>query len=81
MSDLFKVFRRFYYVGCYVVLAYMAASQIARYCQNEDTPIIQFHKFTSDTYPTYTLCFEDNAEGGIYAGISMDNKKNLTVCG
>ena len=57
----------------------MAAHQIARYYQNEDTSIIEFHQFTSETYPTYTLCFEDNAEGGIYVGSTLDNKRNLTV--
>ena len=71
MSDYVKIFQWVYYFGCFVGLAYMAASQISRYYKNEDTSIIEFHKFTTETYPTYTLCFEDKEATGIYAGVSL----------
>ena len=80
MSDFVKIFRWVYYFSCFIGLGYMSINQIHRYYQNEDTSIMAFHKFTRDTYPTYTLCFDDKGGGGgIYAGVSMSNTKNVTM--
>ena len=80
MKNFHKIAKYMFSVTCFVVLGYMTLNQIDRYIRNEDAPMISFKQLTSDNFPTYSLCFEDNEEaGGIYRSFSMRNPKNVTV--
>ena len=80
MKNFHKIAKYMFSVTCFAVLGYMTVNQIDRYIRNEDAPMISFKKLTSDNFPTYSLCLEDNDEaGGIYRRFSMRNPKNVTV--
>ena len=80
MTVFLKIARQAFSAGCFLGLLYMVVNQVTRYLQNEDSSIIKFKKLTTETYPTYSLCFENNVKvQGIYKGVSMQNSKNLSV--
>ena len=76
MVNLYKPAELLFTAFCFICLGYMTENQIGKYFKNEDTSKISFKKFTSDKYPTYTLCFEDNDDaGGIYK-TNLRSKRN-----
>ena len=80
MSDALQIANGLFSLACFIRLVCMVSNQINRYFQNEDASQISFRKHYNYTYPTYTLCFEDNDEaGGIYRGYSFYKPENLTV--
>ena len=84
MNNFPKLARRLFSLSCFMGLGYMTVNQVARYIKNEDTSITSFKKLTSDNYPTYTLCFEDNDESqgfsrSIYRTTKMCNDENITA--
>ena len=53
----------------------MAIKQVIIYLENEDTSAISFQTFmdsSTDLYPTFTICFEDNLRGDMYSSDSGD---------
>ena len=84
MNDLPKIARRLFSLSCFMGLGYMTVNQVARYIKNDDTSITSFKKLTSDNYPTYTLCFEDNDKSkefhrSIFRTTKMCNDENITA--
>ena len=81
MSNLLKITKWLFSLGCVIGLGYMTVNQITRYFENEDTSTISYKKLVGNSYPTYTLCFEGGtySDRGIYRTFPFFDQPNVTV--
>ena len=67
---IFPSFRLGFDLICVIFAGFYTLQQVFTYIKNEDVSEIAFRKFNDDdssqNYPTYTICFEDQSQHHIY---------------